>query len=128
MPGSEAPNTPVPGLASVVVDLKTGYGYDVDIDVPAFGANPLPESSRQQYTILLFVSADNGATWTSYLAEDVYAYDFVAAGRLHVLIPSAPADWNMVRVVCRSAAGVAASLVYPPGATVLRIQEYSVSP
>jgi hypothetical protein len=116
-------------MAAVVVDFKAGYHYDIEVDVQAIGADVgqvIP--GRQHYGITVQLSPDNGATWPVQLAQDVWTYDAVAHGRLHVLFDALgpyDSDYNLVRVTAQSVAPAAASLLYSPSLCVFDAQEYS---
>lgn len=126
MPGSENTNPVVPGMSSIVVDLKAGYFYDLDIDIGADGAEQGEEDppGRQQYIVLVYVSPDGGTTWTMLPGATIWCEDFRATGRMHRLVTSA-ADYNLARVFCQSVAPTSDQLLLRPAQSVLRIQEYS---
>lgn len=131
VPGS-ATAADIPGLGSVVVDLRRGYSYDFEFDLYVFGTLTDP----MQANVLLTCSQDSGVTYPGpILTRTIQPTLSKQQGqRMSVLYEGsdliAPGTPNIDHVkvqLQRLDANADAAFAYTPGYTVLRITEYSVT-
>jgi len=115
------------GLDDLVVDLRAGYSYDIEVDVDAFGTYG---TTATKYTIGVDGSEDNGGT---YAVTDIVKQDQLTSaenfrGRAHALVTpltGTQGPINAVRVTLKRSAGTdGGDMEYAPPNTVLRISEY----
>jgi hypothetical protein len=121
--------TPIPGAAAgdmlgleaVVVDLKPGYSYDVELDTQTFG------SITTGYDLIVLGSHDGGTTYPDTLCQIPDSIKKTGCGRLQVTNVSNPNAAAIDHVKCqiKSLDASTGGVTYSPTASALRITETS---
>lgn len=137
LPG-DGPSNPIPGLSALTVDLKSGYNYDLEVDVWAQGAGRQQLRKDTQLPMkvgpgipsyLIGVLFSRATPGTGGVSQLQYTFDVVASGRLHALLSGyTDDDYTQMLVWVQRMTGTPGSdLIYNPGQCVVNLTEYSAA-